>query len=80
MINLARQFSFEALSFNEKKNIEARLMDAVKQDGLKEDMTVLELVFFQGVAVNKIAEKAGCSAAEVRTLLRRAVGKLKKNI
>jgi DNA-directed RNA polymerase specialized sigma24 family protein len=79
MINIARQFSLEALSFNEQRNIETHLMDTLKQEGLKEEMTVLELVFFRGVPVNKIAEKAGCSTADVRTLLHGAVCKLKKN-
>ena len=77
MIRIARQFSFETLSAQERKNLEYRLLNSLKQSNVKEDMTVLELAFFQGLPVTRIAEGIGCTESEIRTLLRRAVGKLK---
>ena len=80
MIRIARQFSFESLSSRERRDLECRLLNSLKQSDVKEEMIVLELAFFQGLPVIKIAEGIGCTESEIRTLLRRAVGKLKNEL
>ncbi|HYV91847.1 MAG TPA: sigma factor [Chitinophagales bacterium] len=77
MMSIARKFSLDSLSHQERVKAESELLNSLKRSGVKEKMMVLELIFFQGLSVAKIAEKLDCSATEVRTLLHQATDGLK---
>src|SRR6266446_4585298 len=77
MMTIARQLALDSLSQQERMNIESRLINSLKVSKVKEKMIVLELVFFHGLRVIKIAEKLGCSTSDVRTLLHHATAGLK---
>jgi RNA polymerase sigma-70 factor (ECF subfamily) len=77
MMSIARKLSLDSLSPQERVKAESQLLTSLKLSGEREKMVVLELVFFQGLSVVRIAEKLGCSTSDVRTLLHQATEGLK---
>jgi len=75
MVNVARRFSFETLSHEERLLIINETQEFLQ---LKEHDKVLNLAFYKGMSIQKMAEKFGCTEIKIRKLLHEAVDHLKK--
>ena len=66
MVNVARRFSFETLSHEERLLIINETQEFLQ---LKEHDKVLNLAFYKGMSIPKMAEKFGCTEIKIRKLL-----------
>lgn len=78
MVNIARKFSFEILSPEERLKLSKMWLDSIAANRKKEEAEVLGSAFFKGMSVQKMAEKFNCTETKIRTLLHEAVDHLKR--
>jgi DNA-directed RNA polymerase specialized sigma24 family protein len=77
MVNIARKFSFEILSPEERFKL-ANASALLNPDNTPEETRVLSAAFYRGMSIEMMAERFNCSETKIRTLLNKAVNHLKK--
>lgn len=78
MIGIARRFSFETLSVEDRLKVKQQLMSTLRANWSPAQAEVLSYAFFKGISVERMSEKFGCTESNIRTLLHEAVNHLRK--
>jgi DNA-directed RNA polymerase specialized sigma24 family protein len=78
MVNIARGFSFETLTPDERTMMKQQLLLSLGNRWMKDQVEVLSYAFFNGMSVEKMARKFGYTESKIKSLLHEAVDHLKK--